>query len=211
MTFKGLLWLLALAFLLPAVSLADQQFGIYGLQSLTNHEDLPHPAGVGAFLQKDLSLDLRLRFSASLGNDHENYRATISRGWGMVAPGDTVRDFWYESSRMRVFELSLLGRPFESRYLNAFVGGGVGLTSFTWKVRGDRTGFEKSASGGPRLAFSLLGDFEIAHSSIDPLIIHVWIRERVTMGTLFQCDDCGTKFDNAITSAEMALALALRM
>ncbi len=190
---------------------AGEQFALYGLQSLTNHEDLPHPAGVGAFLQKDLSRELRLRFSASFGYDHENYKATINKGWGMVAPGDTVRDFWYESSRMRVFELSLLGRPFESRIINVFVGGGVGLTSFDWKVRGDRTGFEKSASGGPRLAFSLLGDFEIAHSSIDPLIFHFWIRERVTMGTLFQCDDCGTKFDNAITSAEMALALALRM
>ncbi|MCC6963317.1 MAG: hypothetical protein IT585_08705 [candidate division Zixibacteria bacterium] len=211
MTLKGLLWLLALTALLPAVSRADQQFALYGLQSLTNHSDLPHPAGVGAFLQTSLSQDIRLRFSASVAFDRDSYVATIRRGWGLPFPGDTLRDFWSESTHMEVFEVSFLARPFDSRIINVFVGGGLGLTSFSWKISGQNTGYVKSTDAGPRLAFSLIGDFEIAHPSLRPLVLHLWLRERITMATMFQCDDCGTLFDDSISSTEVSLALALRL
>ncbi len=86
MNLKGLLWLLMLAALPPAVSQADQQVAVYGLQSLTNNNDLPHPAGVGGFLQKSLSPDIRLRFSASVAFDRERYVATIRRSSGPLFP-----------------------------------------------------------------------------------------------------------------------------
>lgn len=208
---KGLLWLLLLAIWFAGNVRADQQFALYGLQSLTNHQDLPHPAGVGAFLQKSLSPDIRLRFSASAGFDRERYVATIHRSWGFSPESDTIRDFWHESTHMEVFEVSLLARPFDSRLINVFVGGGLGLTSFSWKISGQNTGYVKSTDAGPRLAFSLLGDFEIAHPSLRPLVLHLWLRERITMAAVSPCEDCATLFDDAISSTEVSLAVALRL
>lgn len=211
MNLKGLMWLLMLAALLPALSRADQQVAVYGLQSLTNHKDLPHPAGLGALLQKSLSPDIRLRFSASVAFDRERYVATIPRGWGLSPESDTVRDFWRESTHMEAFEVSLLARPFDSRLIDVFVGGGLGLTAFSWKVSGQNSGYVKSTDAGPRLAFSLLGDFEIAHPSLRPLVFHLWLRERITMAAAAQCVDCASLFDGAISSSEVSLALALRL
>lgn len=194
--------------LLGSTAFAGGQFGLSGLQCQTSHTVLPHPLGFGLFLQKDLSSVTTLRFDYSWANETDRYVATVDRNAGYSPGTDTVRDFWLQDASMQVFESSLILKAVRSDYISFSVGPGLGLAKFNRSVVGRSTNFEWGGNSDFRLSFSVVADFEVAHPRLNPLILHLSVRERITAASAVTTTDSPAPFRDSITSATIGLAIA---
>lgn len=206
---KALSIILLLVFLTFASAHAADRFGIYGMQGFTSEDVLPSPTGFGVFLQRDLSAQTLLRISYSWAKDTDRFTSTVpSREGGPLLPGDTIRDSWQQEASIQTIELSLLMRTLGGSAFSFSLGPGIGFAKFNREVTGDTTGFVWGGDSSFRLSFSALAEVAFAHRRLDPLIVHLVVRERITIASQENCVDCARPFEDSVTSAELALALS---
>lgn len=209
MEVKGLVRIVAALMLVSNSVIAGQQVGVYGLQSFTDKQRVPSPAGVGAFVQKDLSTKVSLRFSLQKGFDSDNYVKTIRYGGPFSQPGDTIRDFWHQKSSMSAYDVAVLFRPFGQGKLNLSIGGSLGIVNLGFKAVGRSSNYEMIDDSNFRMAYSGLLDFEVAPLERSPLLFHITIRERIAPDNRAYPTDGIYYLAGSISSAEIAFAVGL--
>lgn len=197
--------------ILNCSAFAGQQIGVYGLQSFTKQELIPSSAGVGAYVQKDLSNKISLRFSVQKGFDTDTYVKTIRYGGVFSMPGDTIHDYWNQESSMSAYDVTVLFKPFARGPVNLALGAGLGFVSLDFSAVGRRSGYEMSDEAKFRMGFSVLLDFEIAPINSSPLLFHVTIRERIAPDNRAYPTDSMYYLAGSISSAEITLAVGLNL
>ncbi len=215
---KGLKWLLVAWLGMTASSVADTQFGVYGLQGQTNHDDLPNPAGFGGFIEKSLSHRSALRLSYSWAVDQDRYSATFYR-INNYFEVDTLSDLWEQHSSISVAELSFLVAPLVTEPLSLRIGFSLGNARFHQDIVGRSLGQFDEPRTTNRFIVGVLADVDIAYRETRPFVIHLTIHERSTLGGSVQTmqdywhyrSPYSSFKSKSISNAEMAIALALKL
>ncbi len=210
MTLKGIVSMAAMVLALTCAVVAETQLGVYGLQSFTDHKRHPSPAGIGGYIQKDMSSIVTLRFSVQRGFDSDGYVATIyPNGWYSL-PEDTIRDLWSQSSSMTTYDVSFLFRLLGHSIVSLSVGAAIGLVTMEFSADGRSSGFTFGDDSNSRIAFSGLLDFEIAPSSNSPVIFHLTVLERALPNMQTTLTDGGGGYlGQSVTSAEITFGMGL--
>ncbi len=209
MSVKGFVKLGGLLLVLNCSALAGQQFGIYGLQSFTNHRRVPSPAGIGAFIQKDLSWIVTFRFSLQKGFDSDDYVKTIRFGVPFSEPGDTIRDLWHQTSSMTAYDVTVLFRPVGYGSLNLFVGAALGIVTLDFRAIGHGSGYIMKDDSNFRMAVSGFLDVEIASPVTSPMVFHFTVRERIAPDNEAYPMDGIAYLSGSVSSAEISFAVGL--
>ena len=210
MALKGLTTVIGILFFIAGIAVAENEIGIYGFRGTTNYEMLKQPLGVGAFLQLGQSRSVAIRLSFSWGKDSDKFMSTIDRGSGFSPERDTIRDLWEQDAFINVFELSVLMTLIRNQNLSLEVGPGIGFATHERNVVGSSTGFEWGGDSGIRPVRSVLSEFRIEHSRLKPVIVHLFLRDRISSGQS-ACVDCSILFGDQVHSTETGLAVGFRL